>query len=116
MASKGFFVVAKKKRKNFMWSDKMTGNLVDDILNYKIKCYFNNTDFDADTSAHDKEIRTLVTKFSEADTSYFRPEVSSVKPAEMTNEERRVYKQKVSSENNMINKGYQRVLEKIKDY
>ena len=34
----------------------------------------------------------------------------------MTDEERRVYKQKVSSEKNMINKGYQRVLEKIKDY
>lgn len=37
MASKDFFDVAKKERKNFQWSDEMDENLVDCILNYKIK-------------------------------------------------------------------------------
>ena len=45
----------------------MTGNLVDDIMNCKIKCYFNNTEFDADTFARHKEIQTLMAKFYEVD-------------------------------------------------
>ena len=52
---------------------------------------------------------------SETDTRYFGPEVLSVEPVEMTDEEPRVYKQKVSFESDFINKEYQKKLEKIKN-
>ena len=42
MAPKDPFVVVKKKRKPFKWSDKMIENLVYCISNYKIKYYFND--------------------------------------------------------------------------
>ena len=45
MASKDVFVMVKKKRKNFRWSDEMTENLVGCILTNKSKYYSNSIDF-----------------------------------------------------------------------
>lgn len=50
MASNDLSVVAKKKTKNFSWTDEVIKNLINCYLNYKIKCDLNNTDFNADKS------------------------------------------------------------------
>lgn len=49
----------------------MNENLVDSILNYKIKYDFNSIDFDADKSMQYSEVSKSITKLLEIDLSYF---------------------------------------------
>ena len=71
LASKDVLVVEKKNKKILKWSDQMNENLVDSILNYKIKYDFNSIDFDADKSMQYSEVSKSITKLLEIDLSYF---------------------------------------------
>lgn len=95
----------KKNKKIFKWSGEMIEYLVGCILNYKIKCDFNSIDFDANKSMQYKEICKSMTNLLETCLSYFGQEILSTKPAEITNKEITVYKQKLPFGNNLMNKG-----------
>ena len=107
MAPKDPFVVVKKKRKHFKWSDNMIENLVYCISNYKIKYYFKNRFW---YIVQKKELRESMAKFSEIYTSYSDFRSISAKSFKMIDEELKVCKHKVSFEKDLINNGYQSVL------
>ena len=80
-------------------------NLIRCSTNYKGKMEFSNKEFNADKAQQYEEVRKGVTRTYEQQPSYFGPEsLSSV-----------VSSDALKTQKNLIKKGYQRVLEKIKE-
>ncbi|XP_057305334.1 uncharacterized protein LOC130642262 [Hydractinia symbiolongicarpus] len=84
----------------------MVFNLINCLLDYKAKCEFENIDFDADKPMQYKVIRTELAKLYQNEEEVFGPVEDT--STELSQENVREMKK-------MIARGYQRVLEKIKD-
>eukprot|EP00794_Sanderia_malayensis_P008482 gene8482-9386_t len=102
------------EKKKFNWSEEMLAHLLQALMNYKVQCEFSNKDFDADKTFQYSQLRKeMAKKFREG----FGPESVSEPPKpqiEMTKEERQEYESKIKAENNLIGKGYNRILQKVK--
>ena len=100
----------------FKWNSEMVEDLNDALQNYKAVCEYQGFDFNADKVKHYEEIRkNLARKYKEE--SFFGIESLSEKPEEgfSTDEKKVEFCKKLQREREGIKKGYNRVLEYIKD-
>ena len=102
-----------KKRKMFRFVDEMVENLISCLLEYKVKCEYGNIDFNADKISQYKCIRVEMAKLynENDDIELFGPPFPTILPEHPNDEEKGLLKE----EKKIINRGYQRILEKIKD-
>ena len=100
----------------FKRNSEMVEDLIDALRNYKVVYEYQGLDFNADKVKQYEEIRkNLARKYKEE--SFFGIESLSVKPHEgFSADEKKVeFCKKLQREREGIKKGYNRVLEKIKD-
>lgn len=102
---------SKKTKKGFRFSNEMIENLVTHLLEYKVKCEYNNIDFDADKPAQYTKIREEMAKYYIDDEDLFGPDNLAKIAENSTKEEKKIYNAKLK----LVNRGYQRIREKIKD-
>ena len=101
----------KKQRKSFRFSDEMIDNLITCLLEYKVKCEYANIDFDADKPVQYRAIREEMAKLYADDEDLFGPPSPSTLTDDGSQEQKLLFKQQKKE----ISRGYQRILEKIKD-
>lgn len=101
----------RSKKKAFRFSDEMIDNLITYLLEYKVKCEYNNIDSDADKPAQYKNIREEMSKYYVDDEDMFGPESITKIAENATKEEKKIYNAKLK----LVARGYQRIREKIKD-
>ena len=91
----------------------MVENLISCLLEYKVKCEYGNIDFNADKILQYKCVRVEMAKLytENDDIELFGPPFPTVLPEHPNDEEKGLSKE----EKKIINRGYQRILEKIKD-
>ena len=109
----------KAKKKYFHWNTDMVENLINQLSSYKSSMEYRSLDFDADKPAQYKYLKTEMAKlYAEQDEELFGP-VSLTLPSEnideMNDEEREQLKKQEAHERELINKGYNRVVEKVKE-
>ena len=94
----------------------MIEDLIDTFQNYKVVCEYYGLDFNADKVKQYEEIRKNLARKYKGE-SFFGIESSSVKPHDgfSTVEDKIEFCKKLQREREGIKKGYNRVLEKIKD-
>ena len=100
----------------FKWNSGMVEDLIDALQNYKAVCEYQGLDFNANKVKQYEEIRkNLARKYKEE--SSFGIASLSEKPHEgfFTDEKKVEFCKKLQREREGIKKGYNRVLEKIKD-
>ena len=100
----------------FKWNSEIVEDLIDALQNYKAVCEYQGLDFNANKVKQYEEIRkNLARKYKEE--SFFGIEFFSEKPHEgfSTDEKKVEFCKKLQREREGIEKGYNRVLAKIKD-
>ncbi len=106
------------KKKVFRWTDEMHASLIEFLAGYKVRCEYNNVDFDADKTAQYKALRVEMAKrYNEAtnDELPFGPvDVSPKKSEDLSKEESKKYHAIWKNEQKQISTGYNRVQEKVK--
>ena len=117
--------VQKKQKKEtkhyFRWSPGMIENLIDCLSSYKSIMEYRSLDFDADKPAQYKHLRKEMAKlYADEDESLFGP-VSQDLPLsdnefdEMSDEEKAQVKKERDRVKSCITKGYNRIVEKVKE-
>ena len=112
-------MAAKKVRKNFCWTSEMVENRIDFLSACKSSMEYKSPDFHADKPAQYKHLRKEMAQlYSDEDEVFFRP-VRKVLPIEnideLSNEEKAKVKKKQARERELISKGYNRIVEKVKE-
>ena len=110
----------KPKRKNFRWTTEMIDNLINCLLSYKSSMEYRSLDFDADKPAQYKFLRIEMAKlYTDEDESLFGPvnieTLADEDIEELNDEEKAQQKKKQADEKGLIAKGYNRVVEKVKE-
>ena len=104
------------KKKNFRWTMGMVEDLVNCLADYKVKMEYQSLDFDADRPQQIKEVRMEMAKKYENGEFGLVTVTPPKKPlTEMSVDEKIVYLKNKKMENGQIQKGDQRVQEKIKE-
>ena len=112
-------MAATKVRRNFSWTTEMVENLVDFLSAYKSSMEYKNIYFNADKPAQYKHLRQEMAKlYADEDEVLFGP-VREVLPIEnideLSNEEKAEVKRKQARQRELISKGYNRIVEKVKE-
>ena len=108
-----------RKKKVFRWSSEMIENLITCLTAYKARMEYQAVDFDGDRPAQYKELRKEMAKLYEIeDVSLFGPlslsaPITSID--DMTEEEKKEFLINQKKENSLIQKGHQRIQEKVKE-
>ena len=107
------------KKKAFRWRSEMIQNLINCLTAYKSKMEYQAVDFDGDRAAQYNELRKDMAKLYEIeDITLFGP-VSLSTPTcpleDMPEEEKKEFLTKQKEENSQIQKGHQRIQEKVKE-
>ena len=107
------------KKKAFRWRSEMIQNLISFLAAYKSKMEYQAVDFDGDRAAQYKELRKDMAKLYEIeDITLFGP-VSLSTPTcpleDMPEEDKKEFLTKQKKENSEIQKGHQRIQEKVKE-
>ena len=89
----------------------MICNLITCLLDYKVRCEYSNIDFDADKPVQYNAIRDEMAKLYADDEDLF----GSPSPNSLTDDASKEEKQLLKQQKKDISRGYQRILEKIKD-
>lgn len=101
------------KRKCFRFNDKMVAELIQCLLDFKVICEYSGIDFDADKSSQYKHLRTEMAKlYVDEDETYFGAVESTILVSELLTKEAK----QIEKENKkIVDRGYKRILEKVKD-
>ena len=105
----------KVEKRPFRWSSELIKELIDILLDYKNKCAYNNTDFDADKTTQYQHIRKEMAKIHP---EFFGlpEETAPFKPVcEMTADEKAAYGKQSKEERKLIKTGYTRIQQKVKE-
>ena len=106
-------------KRGFRWSSEMIQNLINCLTAYKAKMEYQAIDFDGDRAAQYKELRTEMAKLYEIeDVTLFGPASLSAPTCsleDMSKEEKKNFLAKQKKENSEIQKGHQRIQEKVKE-
>ena len=86
-------------------------DLLDELLEYKMQMEFNNSDFNSDKNKQYEAVRVILASKYIEDTTLFGPK--NITPVE-DNKGRDEYLKRQEDDKLKIQKGYSRVLEKIK--
>jgi len=102
--------------KKFLWTSDLIENLIKCLSDYKTRMEFMNKDFNADKPRQYEEIRREMARiYSSIDIKMFEPESVTVKPSEVGGEcARKETLELIKEEQQLIKRGYNRVMEKIK--
>ena len=100
-----------KKAKAFRFKDEHIDNLISCLLNYKVKCEFDNIDFDADKPTQYTEIRDDMANIYRDEEDLFGP-LENEKPDKTATKEEKVL---FNDRKKLVTRGYKRIQEKIKD-
>ena len=111
----------KQTKQYFRWSPGMIENLINCLSSYKSLMEYKSLDFDADKPAQYKHLRREMAKlYADEDESLFGP-VSQKMPLsdddleELSDEEKAQVKKEVARVKSCIAKGYNRIVEKVKE-
>ena len=100
-----------KKAKAFRFKDEHIDNLISCLLNYKVKCEFDNIDFDADKPTQYTKIRDDMAGIYRDEEDLFGPLENEKPDKTATKEEKALF----NDRKKLVTRGYKRIQEKIKD-
>ena len=100
-----------KKAKAFRFKDEHIDNLISCLLNYKVKCEFDNIDFDADKHTQYTKIRDDMADIYRDEEDLFGPLENEKPDKTATKEEKALF----NDRKKLVIRGYKRIQEKIKD-
>ena len=104
-----------KEKRPFRWSSEVMKELIEILLDYKNKCAYKNTDFDANKVTQYQHIRKEMGKIHP---EFFGlpEETAPLKPvSEMTVDEKTAYEKQSKEERKLIRTGYTRIQQKVKE-
>ena len=101
----------KKNQGIFRFKDEHIDNLMSCLLNYKVKCEFDNIDFDADKHTQYTKIRDDMADIYRDEEDLFGPLENEKPDKTATKEEKGLF----NDRKKLVTCGYKRIQEKIKD-
>ena len=107
-----------EKRKQFRWTTEMVGDLIQCLKGYKAKMEFQGLDFDGDRPVQYKEVRKEMAKIYDEQQEFFGPLeiLPSEKPLEeLSKSEKDSFMKRKKLLNSQLQRGHQRVVEKVKE-
>eukprot|EP00112_Aurelia_sp_Birch-Aquarium-sp1_P020804 Seg5442.1 transcript_id=Seg5442.1/GoldUCD/mRNA.D3Y31 product="hypothetical protein" protein_id=Seg5442.1/GoldUCD/D3Y31 len=108
-----------QKRKNFRWEDAHIEQLIDSMITYKIEMSYKGLDFDADKPAMYNVLRIRMAELSPDDDSAihaFGPISKIPRPSgDLSLQELKSLNATWKKENDLISKGKNRIIEKVKE-
>ena len=109
---------SKQASSRFRWTAELIVDLIESLQAYKAVCEYKGIDFNGDKVKQYEEVRRSLTKKHENDPSLFGLVAPSDRPAEFDEfdeKEKEETNKRSLKERGIIKRGYNRVLEKIKD-
>ena len=106
---------ASASAKKFSWTSELVENLIKSLSNFKTRMEFMNKDFNGDKPRQYEEVRKEMARiYCSIDIKMFGPETVTIGPCEVDVNGREEAMELIKEEQQLIKRGYNRVMEKIK--